>query len=744
VASRLLLYAAALVTGAAFGIIFTGKTLEGAPDPAALPGGASVVMIGAALVAMLVGSAGRWRFVLVFPAAALYVLLAVYGWPPLFSLSGWRALFATIGQDLYSAAGVMYAEPVPYDLTPGLLVAMIPIVMIVVAFATSATLYERSPVISVSVLGLTIGVLSTISFEDGVGPYFFMFLPCAAALLLATNSGDEDEEEPSNTPHSGLRPAGIVAGAVVVGTVLLLPSAPLSDTTVSPGAIDWTRIGTGGTSRLDVEADVGDYLTSGREAELMRITSPEPLLWRAGTLDYFDGVRWSDTTGFGEGDGEEIAPGIETRVVPQEVEVLDAETDRLFGSYKMVNVSEPDATQNSDASWSVGQPLRNGSEYGVLSEIPQPTEAELQGAGRRYPLELQRFLELPDDTPAEVGQTATIIQREYSPQTPYEKARAIERYLIQDGGFTYNLNADYRRADEAIEEFLGEGKEGFCTQFATAMALIARDMDVPSRVVYGSTPGRKVGENEYIVTGANMHTWVEVYFPGVGWYPFDPTPGFSIPAAMEANAPRPVLSQENPTNENQSLQEQQAERQQDEQKQQEQQQQDQAPQASNGTREDGLPLWPLFGVAVLVLLAVPPVTKRALLARGHPEDLYRDLTGRLRDLLPPGRSSLADAQSLTPTERVMLLAGAVGVEEERFREFARAYSDHLYSQRRGSGTGRAYRRAIGALGELPRWRRVLGEINPSSLLARVAGGLSEAWTGLRKRLRGLLGRSRRS
>src|SRR3712207_7075285 len=72
------------------------------------------------------------------------------------------------------------------------------------------------------------------------------------------------------------------------------------------------------------------------------------------------------------------------------------------------------------------------------------------------------------------------------------------------------------------------------------MALLLRESGVPSRVVYGSTAGQEDGPGEYVVTGSNMHTWVEVYFPGVGWYPFDPTPGFSMPSAMEANAPRPA------------------------------------------------------------------------------------------------------------------------------------------------------------------------------------------------------------
>jgi transglutaminase-like putative cysteine protease len=509
---RVSLYAAALVTGGAFSILFTGEISEGV-ESFSSPGKALLVMLGAALVALLVGSAGRYRFVLVFPATALYALLAVYGRPPLFSLSAWKELTARIAADVYEAASIMYVEPVPYDLTPGLLVSLIPVVMVVVAFSVSATLYEESPVISVTVLGLTIGVLSTISFEDGAGPFFFLFLICAVALLLA--AGPAERAGRIGWP-------GVVAGLAVVALVLALPRAPLAEKTLSTGLIDWTHIGTGGTSRLDVQADVGDYLTAGRDAELMRVHSPEPLLWRAGTLDYFDGVRWSDTTQPGDDDGEEIAPGIETHSVVQSVEILDAEADRVFGGYRIVVVSLDSAQQNSDSSWSLSTPLTEGDYYRVLSEIPQPSEEQLQSAGTSYPSGVrERFLQLPENRPEVLAETAQKIQDDYSPDNPYETARAIERYLLYDGGFTYNLDADFRRADRAIEEFLGDGKEGFCTQFATSMALLARELDVPSRVVYGATPGRETGTDEYVVTGTNMHTWVEVYFPGVGWYPFD-------------------------------------------------------------------------------------------------------------------------------------------------------------------------------------------------------------------------------
>jgi transglutaminase-like putative cysteine protease len=735
--ARASLYTAALATGGAFAILFTGETEAagfGEYSIVAL-GGAFWVMLGAALAALLLGSAGRYRFVLFFPATALYTVLAVYGRPPLFSISSWQVFLSEIGADVYEAAGILYAQPIPYDLTPGLFVLLIPVVMIVVTFATSAALYEEAPIISVGVLGITIGVLSTISFEDGAGIFFAIFLAGAVVLLLFSAA-------PSGS--SAPRRLGLLAGAVVVALVLALPTMPFSEATVSPGLIDWTRIGTGGTSRLDVQADVGDYLSTGRDVEIMEIDSPEPLLWRGGTLDYFDGVRWSDTIVPGVQVGEEIAPEVPSRSVIQRVRILDAETSLLFGGYKIINTSIPFATENSDGSWSISEPLEGNSYYTVYSEVPQPTNAQLQSAGTGYsPLVREKFLQLPDDRPGVITETAESIMRDYDPTTPYEKARAVERYLIYDGGFTYNLDVGYRRADEAIEQFLGEGREGFCTQFATSMALLLRELDVPSRVVYGATTGDEVEPDEYVVTGSNMHTWVEVYFPGVGWYTFDPTPGFSVPSAMEANAPRPAVPTDlrdvGPEN---LARDGRAQTERDEARRVEE-----TPGKAGSARSstDGIPAWPLL-LLVPAILGGVPLTKRVLLARGRPEDLYRDLVGRMRDVLPPGRAAIADSPALTPTERVLLLAGALGLEEEPMRAFARGYSDHLYSapasrEPDGRDSRRlrsAYRRALCALRRLPLWRRALGAVNPASLFARAKSGAASYRARIGKAARGLL------
>ncbi|MGB3632839.1 MAG: transglutaminase-like domain-containing protein, partial [Rubrobacteraceae bacterium] len=340
------------------------------------------------------------------------------------------------------------------------------------------------------------------------------------------------------------------------------------------------------------------------------------------------------------------------------------------------------------------------------------------------------------------SETAQRIQTRYNTDNPYSTARAIEQYLRLDGGFTYNLDADFRRADRALEKFLAEDgeREGFCTQFATSMALIARDLDIPSRVVYGSTQGEPGDPGEYIVRGRNMHTWVELYFPGIGWYSFDPTPGFSLPNAMQANAPPPqtpiaqddlrmqgpaAFGGQDPAD--QPVEDKEPRESED-------------PTTSN--RNQMPELWP-FLIPIPILLLATPLAKRALLVRRRPEDLYRDLTGRLRDVLEPGRGSIADSPALTPTERLILLSGAAGLREDSFRDFARAYSDHLYSPDPSPDVGHAYRDALRELQRLPRWRRILGAINPASLGARTKVGIASAGKRVHKALAGSVQKLRR-
>ena len=107
--------------------------------------------------------------------------------------------------------------------------------------------------------------------------------------------------------------------------------------------------------------------------------------------------------------------------------------------------------------------------------------------------------------------------------------RAIEEYLREN--YLYSLRSPVPPADQdSVDHFLFDTNVGFCEQFASATAVMLRTLGVPTRVVVGHTPGtRNPFTGYYEVKESDAHAWVEVWFPGLGWYEFDPT--FDIPQA---------------------------------------------------------------------------------------------------------------------------------------------------------------------------------------------------------------------
>ncbi|HET9897203.1 MAG TPA: DUF3488 and transglutaminase-like domain-containing protein [Streptosporangiaceae bacterium] len=108
--------------------------------------------------------------------------------------------------------------------------------------------------------------------------------------------------------------------------------------------------------------------------------------------------------------------------------------------------------------------------------------------------------------------------------SPFDKARALENYF-QTGGFRYTLKADLPNTPRGLLRFLTTDKRGFCEQFAFAMAVLARLEGIPSRIAVGYTSGTEHSGGNWQVTTADAHAWPELYFTGLGWLRFEPTPG---------------------------------------------------------------------------------------------------------------------------------------------------------------------------------------------------------------------------
>lgn len=199
------------------------------------------------------------------------------------------------------------------------------------------------------------------------------------------------------------------------------------------------------------------------------------------------------------------------------------------------------------------QPIQ---EYVVTYEYPTFSVEQLKAAPPVNDRSLiERYTQLPDTLPQRVRELAQTITKEKT--TPYEKAKAIEQYF-RFNGFAYETKevAVPGKDDDYVDQFLFTTKKGYCDNFSTSMVVMLRSLGIPARWVKGYTSGQYIGESAdgkkmYTVTNNNAHSWVEVYFSGIGWVPFEPTQGFSNPYSFTETTPKsvptPVPKQTEPT-----------------------------------------------------------------------------------------------------------------------------------------------------------------------------------------------------
>jgi protein-glutamine gamma-glutamyltransferase len=301
------------------------------------------------------------------------------------------------------------------------------------------------------------------------------------------------------------------------------------------------------------------------------------LYWRATTLDEYNGTDWLETDAVGEpfeadvidvaGDDPLLPPAAADpeNWVQQEVTVEALRDNHLIGAPQPARW-EPGTSlsfqRGPGGSIFLDGNLRQGQEYTVWSYAPRPKPADLDAVRTDYPRQLEsRYLEplqnvevpvfgslgrdahmrsLFGDTRdpfladhLELYELATRLTEKAD--TPYAAALVLETWFRNPtaGGFVYDETPPPTPFDtEPLIAFVdpsGENLElrrGYCQHFAGAMTLMLRLLGVPARIGAGFTSGAYDADGRtWTVVDRNAHTWVEVYFPGYGWLPFDPTPG---------------------------------------------------------------------------------------------------------------------------------------------------------------------------------------------------------------------------
>ncbi len=185
-----------------------------------------------------------------------------------------------------------------------------------------------------------------------------------------------------------------------------------------------------------------------------------------------------------------------------------------------------------------GQNTR-GMTYTVRSLDVQPTAAQLDSAPEPSAAIKREFTKLPSSLPEEVAQTAREVTD--GANSHYEQAVKLQEYFAVTGGFQYDTDVQVGSGSNAIVRFLRD-KQGFCVHFSFSMAAMARSLGIPARVAVGFAPGTPESDKSVSVGLKDAHAWPELYFEGVGWTRFEPTPTRgSVPSYTQTDTPGTTL-----------------------------------------------------------------------------------------------------------------------------------------------------------------------------------------------------------
>lgn len=267
--------------------------------------------------------------------------------------------------------------------------------------------------------------------------------------------------------------------------------------------------------------------------------------WRGVAFDKYAGGKWSrgmaapGTRCHTSVSGGMMYVGLEEEATPekdrrrptkeliQEIYLEPLDTSALFAASRPMTyeIKLPDLRRGyrcdrGGKNDEVRFPHEAGIRYVVRSDAAPPPRARLAAANDVDPDAFEPYLTLPPELPPRVVELAREITGEAT--TPLAKVEAVERYL---GTFEYTLREESDDQAEPLDYFLFERKKGHCEYFSTAMAVLLRAAGVPTRNVNGFLGGEWNEYGGYLaVRSGDAHSWVEVWFDGVGWVTRDPTP----------------------------------------------------------------------------------------------------------------------------------------------------------------------------------------------------------------------------
>lgn len=519
------------------------------------PGGFLLPLVAVGLVVAATGFAARWAR---WPAGVVIGLQTLLG---LMAVSvvlvgvpvplggAWSELRYVVTSAVDSAR--TYAPPVPDEAPPvDALLVLGGLACLLLVDLLAATL--RRPALVglplLTVYSVPVGLL-------GTDLTWWVFGATALGYLGLLVLGENEHVARWGRAMSGSRPgagragfrspSSIAAATGLAGVATLAALVvPLAIPTLDTHLFDIGR-GPGGDSTVQLDNPMTDLqrdLRRGADVPLLTMTTgaADPSYLRIAVLTKFNGEQW--TTGdrdipSAQGAFGELPPlpGLDPSVPvaehPFQIEIggdfhsTFLPTPELAGSVRAPGDWRYDLRTRDVIAGNKDLDAADTSYTGTSLE-PAITAALLERAGSSFGQVSDAFTTLPPDLPDQIGQLA--VQVTAQEPSRFGKLVALQNWFRQTGGFVYDLRrARAGNGTDALVQFLSEsegGRRGYCEQFASAYAVMARTLGLPARVAVGFLSPEKVAQGVYVFSAHDLHAWPEVYLDGAGWVRFEPTP----------------------------------------------------------------------------------------------------------------------------------------------------------------------------------------------------------------------------
>ncbi|MEV0242101.1 DUF3488 and transglutaminase-like domain-containing protein [Streptomyces sp. NPDC050674] len=465
-----------------------------------------------------------------------------------------------------------YAIPAPLE-SDGIRLMLVGGVLIIGLLVDTLAVTFRSA----APAGLPLLALYSVAagLSDGDTDWLWFLVAAAGYLMLLLAEGRDRLSQwgrvfggaPSTAagePSGPLAPVrtGRRIGVVALGIALVVP---LGLPAMNGGLLD--SVGAGGSggpggggtiSAVNPLVSLRDSLNADEDQQVLSVRTNSAdvsdLYLRIVSLDDFDGTTWkpSRRSITAVPDGTFPSPtGLSPDVKRAEIDSRITAAD--WYAQDWLPMPYPPSGVRISGNWRyepVGMTLvgdhgqnTRGLTYRVTSLDVRPTAEQLASAGPP-PTDIERdFTELPDSLPSVVGRTARQVTAGAS--DPYDQAVKLQDWFSVTGGFQYDTQVQVGSGSQAIARFLKD-KQGFCVHFSFAMAAMARSLGIPARVAVGFAPGTPQADGSVSVGLRDAHAWPELYFEGVGWTRFEPTPtrgsipAYTVPDRPDDSVPNPA------------------------------------------------------------------------------------------------------------------------------------------------------------------------------------------------------------